>query len=108
MSMWSLSRLLANLHDDIQQRLETARKAFAHPTTKGDASEGIWRELLQSYLPQRYQAETAHVVDSMGAFSQQIDVVIFDRQYSPFIFQYQGQKIIPAEASMRHSKPNRA
>src|SRR5690606_17922510 len=40
----------------------------------------------------------AHVVDSNGVFSEQIDVVVFDRQYSPFIFHYQEQTIIPAES----------
>jgi hypothetical protein len=95
---WSLAQLLGGLHDDIQQRLDTVRKSFAHPGTKGDASERVWLELLRSYLPQRYQAATAHVVDSQGEFSDQIDVVIFDRQYSPFIFLYQGQTIIPAES----------
>jgi hypothetical protein len=54
--------------------------------------------LLQQYLPQRYQAAKAHVVDSNGEFSQQIDVVVFDRQYSPFIFLYEGQTIVPAES----------
>jgi hypothetical protein len=98
MNDWSLSKLLAGLHDDIEQRLATARKAFAHPGTKGDASEHVWLKLLQTYLPQRYQAATAHVVDSKGAFSEQIDVVVFDRQYSPFIFQYEGQTIVPAES----------
>ena len=39
MNNWSLSQLLAGLHDDIETRLATARKAFGHPTTKGDASE---------------------------------------------------------------------
>ena len=98
MSDWSLERLLASLHDDIQHRLTTAREAFAHSGTKGDASESVWVELLQKYLPRRYRAETAHVVDSQGAFSDQIDVVVFDRQYSPFIFNYEGQTIIPAES----------
>lgn len=98
MSKWSLSQLLAGLHDDIQQRLETVRKSFGHPTTKGDASERVWLELLQKYLPSRYQATTAHVVDSLGAFSEQIDVLVFDRQYSPFIFNYEGQTIVPAES----------
>lgn len=98
MSDWSLPVLLASLHDDIQQRLATVRKSFAHPGTKGDASESVWMDLLKTYLPRRYQAATAHVVDSLGAFSQQIDVVVFDRQYSPFIFKYQGQTIIPAES----------
>lgn len=98
MTEWSLSVLLAGLHDDIQRKLETVRQSFGHPTTKGDASERVWLELLQTYLPQRYQAAKAHVVDSKGVFSDQIDVVIFDRQYSPFIFNYQEQTIIPAES----------
>lgn len=98
MSGWSIQTLLSELHDDIQERLARARKAFGHPGTKGDASEAVWLELLQTYLPQRYQAASAHVVDSTGAFSDQIDVVVFDRQYSPFIFKFQGQTVIPAES----------
>ena len=98
MSTWSLPELLAGLHEDIQQRLQTVRKTFGHPGTKGDASEGVWLELLQTYLPKRYQAAKAHVVDSKGVFSDQIDVVVFDRQYSPFIFHYQDQTIVPAES----------
>jgi hypothetical protein len=45
MSSWSLSQLLAGLHDDIQQRLEIVRKTLSHPGTKGDASENVWLEL---------------------------------------------------------------
>ncbi len=55
-------------------------------------------ELLDTYLPKRYQVATAHIVDSKGVFSDQIDVVVFDRQYSPFIFRFQGKIIIPAES----------
>jgi hypothetical protein len=98
MSQWSLSQLLSSLHEDIQHRLATARKSFAHSTTKGDASENIWIGLLDTYLPKRYQAAKAHVVDSLGNFSQQIDVVVFDRQYSPFIFTYENETIVPAES----------
>jgi hypothetical protein len=95
---WSLAKVLESLHQDIQSRLQTARQSFGHPGTKGDASEKIWLKLFQDYLPARYQAEKAHVVDSQGTFSQQIDVVIFDRQYSPFIFNFEGEKVIPAES----------
>jgi hypothetical protein len=98
MSQWSLPQLLAGLHDDIERRLEIARKSFGHPGTKGAASENVWLQLFQTYLPERYQAASAHVVDSLGAFSQQIDVVLFDRQYSPFIFRHEGQIIVPAES----------
>jgi hypothetical protein len=98
MTEWSLSVLLAGLHDEIQRKLEIVRKSFGHSGTKGDASEKVWLELLQTYLPRRYQAAKAHVVDSKGVFSEQIDVVIFDLQYSPFIFHYEEQTIIPAES----------
>ena len=90
--------ILERFHADIQQRLETARQTFGHPGTKGDASQGVWLEMLSAYLPKRYEATSAHVVDSNGNFSDQIDVVIFDRQYSPFIFNFQQQKIVPAES----------
>lgn len=98
MSNWTLSTLLAGLHEDIEQRLRTARNAFGHAPTKGDASEHVWLELFNSYLPKRYNAAKAHVVDSNGKFSQQLDAVVFDRQYSPLIFHYEDQKIIPAES----------
>jgi hypothetical protein len=95
---WSLETILSSLHDDIQSKLDISRKSFAHSTTKGDASEEVWLELFQNYLPKRYQAEKAHVVDSQGNFSDQIDIVVFDRQYSPFIFNFKGELIIPAES----------
>jgi hypothetical protein len=98
MSQWSLPQLLSGLHDDIQHKLQTSRSCLPHPGTKGDASENVWLELMNLYLPSRYKAAKAFVVDSEGHFSDQVDVVIFDRQYSPFIFVHQGQTIIPAES----------
>ena len=98
MTDWSLARLLANLHSEIERKLDTVRQTFGHSVAKGDASEKVWLELLQNYLPKRYQAATAFVVDSNNQFSDQIDVVIFDRQYSPFIFVFEGQTVIPAES----------
>lgn len=96
---WDLSVLLAELHDDIEERLAKVRRSMGHPVAKGDASESVWSELLGKYLPMRYQVARAFVVDSQGTFSQQLDVVVFDRQYSPFIFNFQGQTVIPAESA---------
>jgi hypothetical protein len=95
---WSLSALLEGLHNDIHLKLNTIRETLAHPGTKGDASERVWLELFEKYLPQRYKAINGHVVDSKGNFSYQIDVIIFDRQYTPFIFNFQDTVIVPAES----------
>src|SRR3546814_13440553 len=80
MSSWSIQTLLSELHDDIQERLARARKSFGHPGTKGDPSESVWLELPQTYLPQRYQAASAHVVNTLGPFSDQIDVRVEERR----------------------------
>lgn len=98
MNDWSLPQLFASLHRKIDTELQVARQALNHPGTKGDTSEAIWIGLLETYLPSRYRVSSAHVVDSEGMFSDQIDVVIFDRQYSPFVFDFLGAKVVPAES----------
>ncbi|MBX3306484.1 MAG: hypothetical protein KF751_10595 [Nitrospira sp.] len=98
MTDWSLPNILSSLHTDVEHALSIARSSFGHAPTTGAASENVWLTLLKKYLPLRYSAANAHVVDSNGQFSEQIDVVIFDRQYSPFIFHFQHHIIIPAES----------
>jgi hypothetical protein len=95
---WSLQNLLLALDADVATQLARARELLGHPVNKGDASEALWLALLQKYLPQRYQARRAHVVDSKGQFSDQIDIVIHDRQYSPFVFSYEESDVVPAES----------
>ena len=95
---WDLKQVLSRLHSDIEQRLEAVRATMGHTVAKGDASEGVWLELFNKYLPKRYQAIRAYVVDSKGTFSQKIDIVIREMQYSPFIFNYEHQLVVPAES----------
>lgn len=98
MTNWSLTKLFDAIQRDTVQKLETARNALNHPGDKGDASEQVWIDLLGEYLPRRYQAASAHVVDSKGSVSEQIDLVIFDRQYSPFMFTFKSKHFVPAES----------
>lgn len=95
---WSLPSLLDHLHQSVEEDLRRARVAVGHPTEIGDASESVWIDVLNRHLPLRYKATKAHVVDSRGAFSDQIDVVIHDRQYSPLVFDFKGSFVVPAES----------
>lgn len=98
MTDWSLPTLFEGVHEKVHAELDLARRALAHPTTKGDASEDVWLHLLNTYLPRRYRAAKAHVVDSTNRFSLQLDVVIYDELYTPPIFAMGAVKVIPAES----------
>ena len=69
-----------------------------HPGSKGDATEQHWIEFLRTYLPDRYKVDKAIVIDSTGNVSEQMDVVIYDAIYTPFIFKQDGFMYIPAES----------
>lgn len=94
----NLSGLLGGLHSSLASQLNFAREIISHPTAKGAASENHWIGLLDTYLPKRYRASSAFAIDSKGQCSDQIDVVIYDRQYSPLIFEHGGTTYLPAES----------
>ena len=81
-SDWKLPALMKNLHDRVSQELKSAREAIGHPGAKGDGSEKVWHKLFRTYLPERYAVDKATIMDSKGAFSGEIDVVLYDRQYT--------------------------
>lgn len=94
----TLSRLFHALQDTLRLELGIARGAFDHPTTKGDISEEKWIAMLRNHLPIRYQVSKAFVIDSKDCVSEQQDVVIHDRQYSPFVVNYGSGIYVPAES----------
>ena len=93
---------LTEILDGLQARLEGGlrgnRSAVTHPGARGEASEEDWLRVLNDHLPQRYQANRAFVIDSQGECSEQIDIVIYDRQYSPFLYNQANQRYVPAES----------
>jgi len=93
-----VKELFNDLQEEMIAKLKTNSKAIKHPGAKGDTTELNWIEWLRSYLPKRYTVDKGFVVDHEGSLSQQIDVIIYDTQYCPFIFNKDGVKYIPAES----------
>lgn len=71
---------------------------LSHCVAQGDKSEMCWIEFFRQFLPSRYSCDKAFVMDSERNLSEQIDVVIYDRYFSPFFFNYGNSKYIPAES----------
>jgi len=93
-----LRELFLSLQKQMTARLQADRDVILHSGTKGDAAELNWLKMMDDYLPRRYQVSKAFVLDSRGSLSEQIDVVVHDRQYSPFLFNQDGARYVPAES----------
>ncbi len=94
----ALKEMMSGLQAQMDAKLSLSRRTLTHPVAIGDFSELEWVSLLSTYLPKWYEVDKGFVVDSSGAVSDQIDVIIFDRHYTPFVFHQNGAKYIPCEA----------
>jgi hypothetical protein len=92
-----LKDLFSGLQAQMSAQLSTNRDFILHPGSKGDSLEDTWIEWLRKYLPNRYCIDKAIIVDSTGQLSDQIDLVIYDQQYTPFVLTQNGIHYIPAE-----------
>lgn len=93
----NLKGLFNGLQNQMNAQLSTSREFIEHSGSKGDALENAWIDWLRKYLPNRYSVDKAIVIDSKGNTSHQIDVVIYDNWFTPFIFSQNGFHYIPAE-----------
>nr|WP_295681019.1 DUF6602 domain-containing protein [uncultured Lachnoclostridium sp.] len=98
MSRIDLKELFYDLQNQMIAKLSTNRKSITHPGAKGDASELNWIQWLKDYLPKRYCVDKAFIIDCENNISDQIDVVIYDQQYTPFAFKQDSVIYIPAES----------
>jgi hypothetical protein len=79
---------LLSIYETTQDRMRTelaSARAESHAPTSGKAAEDAWISYLREHLPHRYAVDTAFVIDSYGNKSEQQDIVISDRHYTPRI-----------------------
>jgi hypothetical protein len=74
-------------------------RTLPHPGSSGSASEADWARWLEGYLPARYAVgRGVFVIDSTGLVSQQLDVVIYDKHFTPRIWRHNEDTYVPAES----------
>ena len=93
-----LRRLFLAKQNELQSALTTSRIVIPHQGEKGAATELHWLSMLASQLPKRYQVRRGMVIDSTGAMSDQIDLIVHDSQYSPLLFESGDVCYVPAES----------
>lgn len=93
---------------ELALKLKRAAQSISHAGTHGAVNEDHWIDVFRSYLPNRYEVATGLVIDSLGNRSDQIDLIIFDRHFTPTLLDQQKHRYIPAEAvyAVFESKPH--
>lgn len=85
-----------NLEGDIVKQLIFE---WVHGTMMGGNREVVWKDLFDRIVPKKFKIErSVFIIDSNGNLSREVDLAIYDEQYTPYIFQYGLLKFIPIEA----------
>lgn len=79
-------------------QLQMSCASITHNGKMGEVNERYFIEIIRQYLPKRYSVDSGIVIDSNGKTSNQIDVIIYDHQYTPTLLDQQGHRFIPAES----------
>jgi len=82
----------------LQVKLELSSQSVTHPGTLGEVNENYFIDVLRKYLPRRYAVDTGIVIDNTGSTSHQIDVIVYDNQYTPTLLDQKSHRFIPVEA----------
>lgn len=86
------------VQSNLAAAMKLASQSISHGGVMGSVNEDHWTDLFRSYLPNRYDVATGIVIDSLGNRSEQIDLVIFDRHFTPTLLDQKNHRYIPAEA----------
>lgn len=93
----TLKKLFSGLQNEMIAKANLSN-IVNHPVDKGDNAEDNWIKWFNEYFPKRYKAAKATIIDSKGNTSDQIDIVLYDKQYSYLAFNENNIKYLPAES----------
>jgi len=67
--------------------------------TAGSYREEIWADFFRRIVPKKFNiARSVFIIDSKENISKEVDIAIYDEQYTPYIFNCEVIKFIPVEA----------
>lgn len=94
-----LAAVLAATRQTLQAGFAELKAAFTHNTPKGAGGEALVAQFPRRRLPEQIGCTAGQVIDSTGAISRQVDVVLYDRARTPMLFSSPNghDQLIPVE-----------
>jgi hypothetical protein len=89
---------LALEQEVLSRQLQLSLQSITHSGKLGEVNEDHFISFLRRTLPRRYGVDQGIVIDCHGSTSEQIDIIIYDPQYTPPLLDQQNHRYILAEA----------
>ncbi|MCC5918817.1 MAG: hypothetical protein JJU02_15970 [Cryomorphaceae bacterium] len=99
-----MNKVIRNIKDNYKQLEQSITrqlnlKVDNHHLTAGLNREKIWLELFRQIIPMKFAIrQGVFLMDSSGNVSKEVDIAVFDEQFTPYIFKYGNIHFIPIEA----------
>ncbi|MNO41154.1 hypothetical protein D3C76_313200 [compost metagenome] len=95
----TFSKIFENYNFMNQMMANELKLASEHSGLTGNFREEMWLKFFRSIVPMKYSlAQGVMIIDSEGNVSKEVDIAVYDEQYTPYVFQYNTLKFIPIEA----------
>ncbi|WP_322922829.1 DUF6602 domain-containing protein [Paenibacillus campi] len=92
-------KILSNYNYLNKSMVEEINLASSHDGLSGNYREEMWMKFFRSIIPMKYaMAQGVIIIDSDKNCSREVDIAVYDEQYTPYVFQYNTLKFIPIEA----------
>ena len=92
---------LEKLFDGVSKKLkidfEEQAKILGHPDEVGTGRENVLKKILINYIPKRFDVSSGFVIDASGKISKQIDLIIYENNYTPIFEIVDGKRFFPCE-----------
>ncbi|XOQ13471.1 MAG: DUF6602 domain-containing protein [Shouchella clausii] len=93
------SNIMENYNYINKLMLNELKISSEHDGLTGNFRERSWIRFFRSIIPLKYSlSQGVKIIDSEENVSNEVDIAVYDEQYTPYVFQYDEVKYIPIEA----------
>lgn len=87
-------------YEDLNKTMANEVKmTIEHDGLMGNFREEMWLNFFRRIIPKKYTlSQGVMIIDSHGKISNEVDIAVYDEQYTPYVMQYGSLKYIPIEA----------
>lgn len=92
-----MTELFDRVAEMLKIEFEYQSKILGHPGEVGTARENVLKKVLRKYIPKRYVVDSGFVVDALDGRSEQMDIVVYEANYTPVFEIVEGKRFFPCE-----------